>query len=298
MTFKTVALLMPGEMGAAVGKAFSDSGLDVLTCLAGRSAPTAERARAAGFRDVADLEALMGEAEIVLSILPPEHAPALAGQVASAMKSSGLNPPYVDMNAVSPETARAMQAVIEGAGALYIDGGIVGSPPGGSIPTRFFVSGPEAGLMDGLDGLGIEIRQCGPEIGRGVAVKMCYAAITKGTSALHTAVLMAAESLGVADEIHQELAMSVPAFYKRMEAVVPKLPAVSARYIGEMKEIAKTMESAGVTANFHVAATELYRVLEKTPFAAERRDTVDPDRTLRQSLEVFARHLPPNSAAQ
>ena len=298
MTFKTVALLMPGEMGAAVGKAFSDSGLDVLTCLAGRSAPTAERARAAGFRDVADLEALMGEAQIVLSILPPEHAPALAGQVALAMKSSGLNPPYVDMNAVSPETARAMQAVIEGAGALYIDGGIVGSPPGGSIPTRFFVSGPEAGLMDGLDGLGIEIRQCGPEIGRGVAVKMCYAAITKGTSALHTAVLMAAETLGIADELHQELAMSVPAFYKRMEAVVPKLPAVSARYIGEMKEIAKTMESAGVTANFHVGARELYRVLEKTPFAAERRDTVDPDRTLRQSLEVFVRHLPGKSAAQ
>ena len=83
-----------------------------------------------------------------------------------------------------------------------------------------------------------------------------------------------------------------------MEAVVPKLPAVSARYIGEMKEIAKTMESAGLTANFHVAAGEIYRVLEKTPFAAERRDTVDPDRTLRQSLEVFARHLPKVPAAQ
>jgi 3-hydroxyisobutyrate dehydrogenase-like beta-hydroxyacid dehydrogenase len=81
--------------------------------------------------------------------------------------------------------------------------------------------------MDGLDGLGIDVRQCGPEIGRGVAVKMCYAGITKGTSALHTAVLIAAESLGVADEIHEELALSVGALYKRMENVVPKLPAVS-----------------------------------------------------------------------
>lgn len=298
MTFKTVALLMPGEMGAAVGKAFSHSGLDVVTCLDGRSAATLARAAAAGFRDLPDLEALLGEAEIVLSILPPEHGPAMAGKVAAAMTASGLTPPYADMNAVSPETARTMQKVIEGAGAVYIDGGIVGSPPGGKLPTRFFVSGTEAGLMDGLDGRGVEVRQCGPEIGRGVAVKMCYAAITKGTSALHTAVLMAAETLGVADEIHQELALSVPALYGRMENVVPKLPAVSARYIGEMKEIAKTMESAGVTANFHVGATELYRVLEKTPFAAERRDTVDPDRTLRQSLEVFARHLPGKSAGQ
>ena len=298
MAFKTVAILMPGEMGGAVGKALSEGGLDVITCLDGRSPPTAERAAAAGFRPVVDLETLLGEAEIVLSILPPEHAPALARKVAGVMESSGLTPPYVDMNAVSPDTARAMQKVMEGAGAVYIDGGIVGSPPGGKLPTRFFVSGENAGLMDGLDGLGIDVRQCGPEIGRGVAVKMCYAGITKGTSALHTAVLMAAESLGVADEIHQELALSVGALYKRMESVVPKLPAVSERYIGEMKEIAKTMESAGVTPNFHVGATELYQVLVKTPFAAERRDTVDPDRTLKQTMEVSATCLPDKTAAE
>lgn len=298
MAFKTVAILVPGEMGAAVGKAFHAGGIDVITCLAGRSRPTVERAAAAGFRDVADLETLLAEAEIVLSILPPEHAPAQAEAVAAAMSASGRPPAYADMNAVSPETARAMQTVIEGAGAVYIDGGIVGSPPGGKLATRFFVSGAEAALMDRLDGLGIDVRQCGPEIGRGVSVKMCYAAITKGTSALHAAALIAAESLGVADEIHEELAFSVPALYQRMENMVPKLPAVSGRYIGEMKEIAKTMESAGVTPNFHVGATELYELLEKTPFAAERRDTVDPDRTLRQTMEVSATFLPAKTAAE
>ncbi len=292
MPIKSDAILMPGEMGAAVGKAFHDHGLDVITCLDGRSEPTRARAAEAGFRDVADLETLLGEAEIVLSILPPELAPAMAASVAAVMNSSGRTPPYADCNAVAPETARGMQVVIEGAFAVYIDGGIVGSPPGKGPPTRFFMSGAKAELMDDLDGKGIDIRQCGPEIGRGVAVKMCYAAITKGTSALHAAVLTAAESLGVADEIHQELPYSVPALYKRMENVVPGLPAVSGRYTGEMKEIAKTMESAGVTANFHVAANELYQLLEKTPFATERRDTVDRDRTLRQSLEVFAQYLP------
>lgn len=298
MPIKTVAIMVPGEMGAAVGKGFHDHGLDVITCLAGRSEATRERAAEAGFRDVADLETLLGEAEIVLSILPPEHAPAMAAIVAAVMTSSGLTLPYADCNAVAPETARGMQAVIEGAGAVYMDGGIVGSPPGRAMDTRFYMSGAGAALMDDLDGKGIDVRQCGPEIGRGVAVKMCYAAITKGTSALHTAVLIAAEALGVADEIHQELPYSVPAMYKRMENVVPKLPAVSGRYIGEMKEIAKTMESTGVTPNFHVGATELYQLLEKTPFAAERRDTVDRDRTIRQSLEVFAQYLPDKSAAE
>ncbi len=298
MPIKTVAILSPGEMGAAVGKGFHDNGLDVITCLKGRSEPTRERAAAAGFRDAGDLETLLGEAELVLSILPPELAPAMAATVAAAMTSSGKTPPYADCNAVAPETARGMQAVIEATGAIYIDGGIVGTPPGKGPPTRFFMSGAKAELMDDLDGKGIDVRQCGPEIGRGVAVKMCYAAITKGTSALHTAVLIAAEALGVADEIHQELPFSIPAMYKRMENVVPKLPAVSGRYIGEMREIAKTMESAGVTSNFHVAATELYQLLEKTPFAAERRDTVDPGRTIRQSLEVFAQYLPVKPAAE
>lgn len=299
MAYQTVAILVPGEMGAAVGRAFHEGGLDVLTCLEGRSEATRERAARAGFRDAGSLETLLGEAEIVLSILPPELAPEMARKVAAAMAASGHKPPYADCNAVSPDTARAMQQIIEGAGAVYIDGGIVGNPPGGGpLATRFYVSGAQAALMDGLDGLGIDVRQCGPEIGRGVAVKMCYAGITKGTSALHAAALIAAESLGVADELHDELAASVSALYKRMENTVPKLPAVSGRYTGEMKEIAHTMERAGVTPDFHRGAMALYELLEQTPFAAERRDTVDPDRTLRQTLEVAAKYLPKKSAAE
>lgn len=298
MTFKTVAIMSPGEMGAAVGKALRGNGYDVITCLGGRSGPSADRARAAGFREVASLEALLTEAGIVLAILPPEHAPALADSIAAAMKSSGKHPPYVDCNAVSPDTARRIAGVIRGAGAVFVDAGIVGSPPGKAKPTRFFVSGAEAGLMDEFNGKGIDVRQSGLEIGRASAVKMCYAAITKGTSALHSAVLIAAERLGVADDLHTELQFSVADMYKRMEALVPALPAVAGRYIGEMKEIARTMDSAGVTPNFHVGATELYQLLEKTPFASERRDTVDPNRGLRKTVEVAASYVKARPAAE
>lgn len=299
MSIRTVAILSPGEMGAAVGRAFHDSGLDVITSLSGRSPPTRARAEAAGFRDAGTVDAVLAAADIVLSIMPPEFAPATAETVAEAMRRTGHTPPYADCNAVSPETARRIGAAIEAAGAKFIDGGIVGSPPGKTDkPTRLFVSGADAALMDAFDGRGVDIRQCGPETGRGSAVKMCYAGITKGTSALHTAVLIAAEALGVADELHEELAFSQGGQLKRMESLTPALPAVAARYIGEMREIAQTMGSVGVTTGFHDGAAELYRLLEKTPYASERRDTVDPGRTLRQTVATCAQYLPVRDAAE
>ena len=289
MTIETIAILSPGEMGAAVGRALSRAGLSVITTLEGRGGATRERAVAAGFRDGGPLAEVVGAADLVLSILPPENALALGEAVAAAMRESGRTPPFADCNAVAPETTVRIGQLIAGAGADFIDGGIIGGPPGdGGPPTRFFVSGPRADLMGVLDGKGIAVKPCGPEIGRASAVKMAYAGITKGTSALHAAMLIAAERLGVADALHDELQYSQGAFYRRMEAMTPALPAVSARYVGEMLEIARTMESCGLTGGFHEGAAELYRLLERSPFSAERRDTVDPERGLRRTIEVCA----------
>ena len=299
MPIKTVAILSPGEMGAAVGRALHDAGFAVVTCLEGRGDFTRKRAEAAGFTFADTLEALLGEADLVLSILPPEHAPALAGRVAAAMKASGHTPPFAELNAIAPETSRATQRTIEAAGAVYIDGGIVGSPPGKTDKaTRIFVSGEHAPMLDALGGPEIDIRQCGPEIGRGSAVKMVYAGITKGTSALHAAALMAAEKLGVADELHEELAYSVAPLYKRMEAMTPSLPATSGRYMGEMREIARTMEDCGVTPHFHIGSLEVYEVLNRTPYAAELRETVDKSRTMRETVRTAAEYVPVKPAAE
>ena len=153
-------------------------------------------------------------------------------------------------------------------------------------------------MMNVFDNKGLSIKQCGSEIGRGSAVKMCYAGITKGTSALHAAVLIAAEALGVADELFEELTYSQEGQLKRMENLTPALPAVSARYIGEMREISKTMGSVGVTTGFHDGSTELYQLMEKSPFASEIRETVDKDRTLRQTVKVCAEYLPPRGRAE
>ncbi len=299
MSIETVAIISPGEMGSAVGRAFAGHGFTVITTLVGRGEATRERARAAGFKDGGSLADVVAAADIVLSIMPPEHAPAQATAVAAAMTGTGKTPPYADCNAVSPETAVKIGRIIAGAGAEFIDGGIIGSPPAeGRVPARWFVSGRAAGIMDVFDGKGVTIRQCGPEIGRGSSVKMAYAGITKGTSALHAAMLIAAERMGVADELHGELQSSQKAIYQRMETMTPALPAVSARYVGEMLEIAATLAAHGVTPGFHEGAADLYRLLDKSPFASERRDTVDKSRTLRQTIEACARAVDGKAAAE
>lgn len=297
MGLRSIAILSPGDMGGGVGAALARRGFDVITCLAGRGAETWARAEREGFRDLPDLEALAAEADLVLSILPPAAAPALAQEVAAAMARAGRAPPYADCNAVAPETARTIGETIAAAGADFIDGGIIGAAPGKSeTPVRLYVSGPRAEIVTALDGPEIAVRVCGAEVGRASAVKMCYAAVTKGTNTLHTAALLAAEALGVGETLQAEFAESQPAAYRRMRATVPRLPADAARWIGEMEEIARTFESVGVTPRFHEGAREIFALLAATPFAAETRETLDPHRTLEQALEVYRAHLPGGDA--
>jgi 3-hydroxyisobutyrate dehydrogenase-like beta-hydroxyacid dehydrogenase len=292
MSVQTVAIISPGEMGCAVGAALKSGGLNVIACLTGRSPLTRERAERAGFQDVPSINDLLGEADLVLSIVPPASALGIAREVASAMKSSGHTPPYAECNAISPNSTCLAGEAISGAGADYIDAGIVGPPPGEGKPPRFYVSGERAGLMTALDGMGIDVRPIGNEIGRASGLKMCYASLTKGTLALQTAVFIVAEALGLTGELQKELLSSREAVYRQIESGAQRLPSVSARYMGEMKEIAATYSAAGVTPKFHQGAIDVYRLLAGTPLASETPGTVDASRTLEEVAKIFVKHLP------
>ena len=299
MALNTVALLSPGDMGEGVATSIKGQGIDVITVLTGRSDETRMRAERAGIRDVADLAALVSEADLVMSIMPPERAEALAAEVAAAMKATKKTPPFADMNAIAPTTARRIAAVMAEAGAAFIDGGIIGwAPLKSKADTKLYVSGPNAALMDALDGNGKNIIQLGDEIGRASAVKMIYASITKGTDSLLTAAYMAAEALGVRDVLEAEWATSQPDALARMERRVSALPADAGRWIGEMEQIAETYASVGVTANYHKGAADMYRLLNSTPFGAESRETMDKSRTMQDSVKVYVQHLNPPKAAK
>jgi 3-hydroxyisobutyrate dehydrogenase-like beta-hydroxyacid dehydrogenase len=285
-------------MGHGVGAALREAGTDVVICLAGRSALSQERAKRAGLRMLPDLDAVIAECDLFLSILPPALAGEMAGQVAAAMRRTGKRPLYADMNAIAPDTVVGIGRTVEAAGAGFVDGGIIGNPPGKGAPTRIFVSGKRAGELVALSGPKMDIRNCGEAPGRASAIKMCYAAVTKGSNALFAAVLTAAEALGVSREVHGEFQASQAELYKRMRASVPFLPADAGRYVGEMEEIAATFESVGVTPKFHQGAADLYRLLDQTPFAEETRESLDRSRTLEQAVKVYAAHLPkPKKAA-
>ena len=119
-----VGVLHPGEMGAEVGAAAVAAGAEVLWAPEGRSPDTGERAGAAGL-EPASLAELLRRCEVVLSVCPPHAALDAAREVADL----GFRGVYVDANAVSPATAREISETVEGGGARYVDGGIIGPPP-------------------------------------------------------------------------------------------------------------------------------------------------------------------------
>lgn len=292
MPVKTVAILSPGDMGHAVGQALGEHGLEVITCLQGRSERTRQLARKASIRDMPSLEQLVLEADLIMSILVPAEAVNAATRVADALRATGASPCYADCNATSPQTAARLNEIITTAGGRFIDASIIGGPPGRGVPPRFYTSGPHAHAMDELDGKGIAIRYAGEAVGRASGVKMCYAALTKGTAALQVALLAAAEALGLSEELRAEFQYSQAEAYRRMEAQLPGLPANAHRWTGEMEEIAATFDGAGVTPYFHKGAAEVFRLLSQTPFARETPETIDRGRTLAQTIRAVVDCLP------
>lgn len=297
MNLETVALMSAGDMGQGVGRAIREGGRRVITSLSGRSERTRALAQKAGLEDVGSLEALVRQSDIVLSIMPPAAAHDFAATIADLMKSTGYRPVFADLNAISPATTRLIEAAIVGAGAEYVDGGIVGSAPGKAAPTRVYVCGREAGTMDALACDTMRVIQMGPEIGRASAMKMLYSALNKGTWALQAAVLTAAEQYGLVDEVLQELSGSQPAVEKRMREWVGFLAADSHRWIAEMDEIADTLSAVGVTPYFHNGARDTYSLLAETPLASETRETWDRSRPLEKSVKIFAETLRQRSKA-
>lgn len=292
MNLETIAVLMPGDMGHAVGRVLRQHGHRVITNLTGRGEHSRNLAQAGGLEDVASFAEIVAQADMILSILPPASALSLAEDIVEQITNLNRQPIYVDCNAISPQTAQEVGRTISESGASFIDAGIIGSAPGRGSAPRFYVSGSEVEPMLQLDGKGIQVIEAGESAGQASAMKMVYAALTKGTWTLHTAIMMTAQRLGVRDALISEFENSQSAALAAMRGRVPFIPADSGRWVGEMEEIAATFEQAGVTPDFHKAAAEVFRVLEQTPYAQETRGNMDTSRSLEEALEIYVQYLP------
>ncbi|MCC7358808.1 MAG: NAD(P)-dependent oxidoreductase [Anaerolineales bacterium] len=260
----TIGLLHPGAMGTAVGAALRGQRHHVRWASAGRGPATAARAQAHGLEDAGGLPALCASAEVILSICPPHAAEA----VAQAVAACGFRGIYVDANAIAPDKARRLAAGVTAAGGAFVDGGLLGGPPW-QPGTTLALSGPRADEIAALfAGTPLATEYLGPEVGSASALKMCYAAYSKGMTALLVAALAAADQLGVrAALLRQWEADGGPAAQapQRARSVTTK----AWRFAGEMDEIAATFGAAGLPSGFHAAAGEIYQRLAGFKEAAE-----------------------------
>ena len=286
----TVGILSPGDMGHTVGQRLREHGLRVIAHLADRSERTGQLAAKAGIEEVSSYEALAKEAEIVLSILVPAQAADAAQMVASALKKTGAELLFADCNAIAPQTTRSIGKVVEEAGGHFVDASIIGPPPRRAGTTRFYASGAQAEQLARLNEYGLDVPVVSERVGDASAVKMCYAGLTKGLTALCTELVVAAEALGVRDALFDEYRTSQAAMLQRMEGGLPGMPPKSRRWVGEMEEIAATMASVGLTPKFHEAAAEMYRFVGGTSLADRTPEEAD-EPNLEEMLQVLVENL-------
>jgi 3-hydroxyisobutyrate dehydrogenase-like beta-hydroxyacid dehydrogenase len=258
MTAQRIGFLHPGDMGISIAASAQNAGNEVFWASEGRSPDTHARAAKYGLRDTHTLTKLCAECAIIISVCPP-HA---AEQVAQQVLAAGFGGLYLDANAIAPQRAERIGADMAAAGVSFVDGGIIGGPAWTPGSTWLYLAGPQAEQIAACfaaSPLGTQV--LGAEIGRASALKMCFAAYTKGTTALLCAILATAEDLGVRRDLEQQWQRDDPQFADEVAQRVRRVTAKAWRFAGEMDEIASTFRAASMPGEFHAAAANIYRQL-------------------------------------
>lgn len=254
----TIGLVAPGEMGASVAAAVTADDARMVWASHGRSDESRRRAADAGLHDVGDLGDLVAASDIVVSICPP-HA---AAEVAEEVAAHGFRGCYLDANAVAPDTARAIDATVARGGAVYVDGGIIGGPPRTAGTTRLYLAGADAARIAALfEGGPLEAIVLTGDAPAASALKMAFAGWTKGSAALLLAVRAFAAAEGVEGDLLAEWEQSLPDLADRSDRAADSGARKGWRWVGEMDEIAASLDAAGLPGGFHAAAAEIYRRL-------------------------------------
>ena len=260
-------------MGSAIGARLRAGGMRVVAALDGRSERTRRLAAEGGVEDVATLEALVHEADVVLSVVPPGSALEVAEAIAVA--AGDARPLVADLNAISPTTVERIDAALAAHGLDAVDGSISGPPPHAPGTTRIYLSGPRAAEVAGLPLQGVELVVVGGEVGLASAVKMCTASVYKGRVALLAQALRTAQAYGVAGHVLDDLVDTGLADRRRTGGTIGKASAKAWRYVPEMEEIAATQGGAGLAPELFLAISRVYAELAERALAEAPEDVPD-----------------------
>ncbi len=250
-----IGILHPGEMGVSIAASAINSGHQVYWVSQGRGERTRARAEKHNLVEVDSLLQLCQTCKVILSVCPP-HA---AEDVARSVAATQFDGSYVDANAISPQRSVRIGQLMQLAGIRFIDGGIIGGPAWKPKETWLYLSGEHSKQITACFSKGpLQTRIMGDEIGKASALKMCYAAYSKGTTALLAAIVAASETLGIREELYQQWDMDNPGFSEQVNQRVKRVTAKAWRFEGEMREIAETFREAGLPGEFHEAAAQIY----------------------------------------
>lgn len=250
-------ILHPGAMGVSIAESMVDSGCEVYWVSAGRRAATRQRAEQAGLRELSTVREMCEQCSVIVSVCPPEFAPAVAREVANA----GYRGVFVDANAGAPQHKIDLGREMDAIGMRFVDGGIIGLPSRSPGETTLFLSGGAAEEAAVCFAKGaIRAAVLGPEVGRASALKILFAAHNKGTIALQTMLYAAAEQYGVLDELQQQFAHRGFSLAKIETAILRAAPKAW-RWVEEMHEISTALETVGMPGEFHDGAAKIYKRL-------------------------------------
>jgi len=266
-----IGIVSPGFMGAALGGALRDGGARVVTTLDGRSARSARLAEAAGLEVLDTFDDVLVAAEVILVVTPPDVASGVARRVAEAAGRTGAHPLVADLNAIAPTTVAAIGATLAGAGLDLVDGSISGPPPSTRPGARVYLSGPRATEIAALPWRDVSAIVLPGPAGQASAVKMCTASVYKGTTAVVTQALRAADHYGVLDQVVEDLGDHADA------GAVAVAAAKAARFVAEMREIASAQRSAGLTPALFEAFAAVYEDIAATDLANGDPESISRD---------------------
>lgn len=268
-----VGIVSPGAMGSALGARLRDGGARVVVALEGRSERTRRLAAETGLEDVGSLTALLRDASIVLSVVPPETA--LDAARSLEHESGDARPLVAELNAVSPAKARHVATTLGSVGSDTVDGSISGPPPRNPGTTRIYLSGPRAAEVAALPFEGVERVVVSDVVGDASAVKMCTASVYKGRIAVLAQAFRAAKTHGVVDHVLADLVASGLADADRTGTTLGVASAKAWRYVAEMEEIAETQQAAGLTPDLFRSMVAVYADLAERAVAEMPEDVPD-----------------------
>ena len=256
MIEKTLGILHPGQMGISVAASAQNSGCSVYWASEGRSDATIDRAAQFDLVDARTMGGLCDVCSLLISVCPPAAAETVADQVLS----TGYQGTYLDANAISPHKAQKIGQNLASGGIRFVDGGIIGGPAWEPGRTWLYLAGEDAESFSQCFTSGpLETANIGDTIGKASALKMTFAAYTKGTSALLSAILAVAEGQGVLEDLLHQWSRNGSDFSEETVGRVRRVTAKAWRFEGEMYEIADTFARSGLPDGFHQASAEVFR---------------------------------------